>query len=88
MAYWDIRINVIDLTGNIHNIEDSHIGMNRRKNYYHTLIDFMIFMLTNSPDFLVFCKKKASHLQDIQPQRIITAINLNIHAKSVWIILP
>ena len=55
MAYGDIRINVIDLTGNIHNIEDSHIGMNTRKTYYHTLIGFMIFMLTNSPDFLVFC---------------------------------
>ena len=55
MAYEESRMNVIDLTGNIHNIEDSHIGMNTRKTYYHTLIGFMIFMLTNSPDFLVFC---------------------------------
>ena len=57
MAYEDSSMNVIDLTGNIHNIENSHTGMNTRNTYYHTLIDLMTFLLTNSPDFLVFCYK-------------------------------
>ena len=61
IAYEDSSMNVIDLTGNIHNIENSHIGMNTRNTYYHTLIDLMTFLLTNSPDFLVF-RKKNKHL--------------------------
>ena len=58
IAYEDIIVYVLDLTGNIHNIEDIHIGRNKRKKYYHILINFMTFLFTNSPGFLVFCLKK------------------------------
>ena len=32
VAYEDISVDFLDLTGKIHTIEDSHIGMNTRKN--------------------------------------------------------
>ena len=57
MSYEGSSVNAHELTGNIYNIEDKHIGTNTRKNYYHTPIDFIIFMLTNSPDFIVFSNK-------------------------------
>ena len=56
LAYEYIRENVPDLTGNIYNTDYIHNGMNTRRTYYQKLIDFMMFMLANSPDFLVFCQ--------------------------------
>ena len=57
VAHEDISVDVLDLTGKIHTIEESHIGTNTRNNYYHILINFMTFQFTNSPSFLVFRKK-------------------------------
>ena len=67
LDYEDRRVNVLDLTGTIHNTEDSHIGINTRETYYHKIIDFMIFMLTISPEFIVFQLKNRSILPSRYP---------------------
>ena len=57
LEYEENRVNDLELIGNIHNIKDIYIGMNKRKYYYQNIIDFMIFMLANSPDFIFLHKK-------------------------------
>ena len=84
IAYEYISVNNLDLNVNIYCIDDSHIVMNTRKTYYHTLNAFMISCLLDHLIFLFFVKNmQASHLQDIQPQRITIEINLNIHEKQL-----
>ena len=57
ISYKDSSMDVLDLTGNIHTIEDIYIRTNTRKKYFHLLINFMTFLFTDSPGFLVFPKK-------------------------------
>ena len=48
--------NVLDLTGNTKVIEENQIGQNKRKNYFCTLTDIMVWMVDNIPEKLVDCE--------------------------------
>ena len=89
VVYEESTVNVLDLTGNIQIIDDRHTVTNKRRKFIICLLILWLFCLLTHLVFLFFVKKiEAYQPKYIQPQKIILEINLKIHTRTFWIILP